>query len=58
MATVEKKADNFSQKLGHFLSVIFMHMVGTFQAVTMARSATVDKNASILYLVGHLKQRF
>lgn len=57
MATVEKKADNFSQKLGH-LSVIFMHMVGTFQAVTMARSAIVDKNASILYLVDHLDQRF
>lgn len=49
--------NNFSQKLGH-LSLIFMHMVGTFRAVTMARSAIVDKNASILYLVGHLEQRF
>jgi len=57
MATVEKKANNFSQKLGH-LSVIFMHMVSTFWAVTMARSVIVDKNASILYLVGHLEQRF
>ena len=57
MAKVEKKANNFSQKLGH-LSVIFMHMVGSFQAVTMARSAIEDKNASILYLVDHLDQRF
>ena len=52
MAKVEKKANNFSQTLGH-LFVIFMHMVGTFRAVTMARSALVDKNASILNLVGH-----
>ena len=55
MATLEKKANNFSQNLGH-LSVIFI--VGMFRAVTMAGSAIVDKNASILYLVGHLEQRF
>ena len=30
-----------------------MNMVGTFRAITMARSAIVDKNASILNLVGH-----
>ena len=40
MAKVEKKANNFSQKLGH-LSVIFM--IGTFQVVAMAGSAPVKK---------------
>ena len=40
MAKVEKKANNFSQKLGH-LSVIFM--VGTFRAITLAGSALVEK---------------
>ena len=49
MAKVEKKANNFSPKLGH-LSVIFM--VGTFRAVTMTGSALVEKmTASYILLV-------